>query len=429
MRTFGSPSDRRWRAPWRSGRSARSRPPPPSRRENSAQGSPASVKSPLVNGFGRFIHGCGFRARRGSTRDGDRCAPRRIGSVGRRRSEALRRLAAAGGRRLRGLWRLQLSVPDGLPRAPDEPTRPRSRRRASPSPLSPELGEEDWRRAKAALAVALDPQGAGARVSWDNPDTDAEGRLHPGRPALREERRDLPRLPRRRSHGQGAAAALAGHRLPAIRRRMGDQGREAVPKGWPERAGRLEHDALAFAQSRRPAGPVARRQHLPIWPGAGSMIGRPMRNPYDILGVPRTAERGGDQEGVPQARQGPPSRPQPGRSEGEGQVRRGQHRLRDPRRRGQARPVRPRRDRCRGQAAIPGLQGLSGAGAAAAGGVREHFGFVGRPFAGRRGGAGAGRRRYLLADVRRGLPQRRGRGAAGAPRKRQGRGHRGDPRR
>src|ERR1051325_10194658 len=32
--------------------------------------------------------------------------------------------------------------------------------------------------------------------------------------------------------------------------------------------------------------------------------------------------------------------------------------LRNPRRRGQARPVRPRRDRCRGQAPLPGLRGL-----------------------------------------------------------------------
>jgi surface antigen len=43
------------------------------------------------------------------------------------------------------------------------------------SPLSSELGAEDWRRAKSALAVALDPQGTGATVSWDNPDTALKG--------------------------------------------------------------------------------------------------------------------------------------------------------------------------------------------------------------------------------------------------------------
>jgi surface antigen len=47
------------------------------------------------------------------------------------------------------------------------------------SPLSPELGPEDWRRAKAALGVALDPQGNGSSVSWDNPDTGLKGTFVP----------------------------------------------------------------------------------------------------------------------------------------------------------------------------------------------------------------------------------------------------------
>jgi surface antigen len=47
------------------------------------------------------------------------------------------------------------------------------------SPLSPDLTEEDWRRAKAALGVALDPQGAGTQVSWDNPDTSRKGAFTP----------------------------------------------------------------------------------------------------------------------------------------------------------------------------------------------------------------------------------------------------------
>jgi Surface antigen len=50
------------------------------------------------------------------------------------------------------------------------------------SPLSPDLNEEDWRRAKAALAVALDPQGAGTLVSWDNPDTAHKGSFSPSSP-------------------------------------------------------------------------------------------------------------------------------------------------------------------------------------------------------------------------------------------------------
>lgn len=41
--------------------------------------------------------------------------------------------------------------------------------------LSPALDREDLRRAKAALSIALDPQGNGARVSWQNPQSGARG--------------------------------------------------------------------------------------------------------------------------------------------------------------------------------------------------------------------------------------------------------------
>lgn len=37
------------------------------------------------------------------------------------------------------------------------------------------LDQEDWRRAKAAMAIALDPQGNGAGVAWDNPRSGAHG--------------------------------------------------------------------------------------------------------------------------------------------------------------------------------------------------------------------------------------------------------------
>lgn len=47
------------------------------------------------------------------------------------------------------------------------------------SPLSPELGVEDWRRAKGALALALDPIGNGQAVSWENPDTRMRGTFTP----------------------------------------------------------------------------------------------------------------------------------------------------------------------------------------------------------------------------------------------------------
>jgi surface antigen len=45
--------------------------------------------------------------------------------------------------------------------------------------LASDLDDEDWRRAKAALAVALDPQGPGTQVSWDNPATSRKGTFTP----------------------------------------------------------------------------------------------------------------------------------------------------------------------------------------------------------------------------------------------------------
>ncbi|MGH6848775.1 MAG: RT0821/Lpp0805 family surface protein [Methylocella sp.] len=45
------------------------------------------------------------------------------------------------------------------------------------------LNAEDLRRAKAALSTALDPQGNGLRVGWDNPDSGNKGSFTPvGKP-------------------------------------------------------------------------------------------------------------------------------------------------------------------------------------------------------------------------------------------------------
>jgi surface antigen len=50
-------------------------------------------------------------------------------------------------------------------------------------PLGGLLDAEDWRRAKAALSTALDPQGNGSLVSWDNPDSGNKGSFIPvGKP-------------------------------------------------------------------------------------------------------------------------------------------------------------------------------------------------------------------------------------------------------
>ncbi|AMJ61190.1 RT0821/Lpp0805 family surface protein [Bosea sp. PAMC 26642] len=54
--------------------------------------------------------------------------------------------------------------------------------------LSSEIGPEDMRRADGAMAVALDPQGNGAAVSWDNPQSGIKGAFTPvGGPFLRSD--------------------------------------------------------------------------------------------------------------------------------------------------------------------------------------------------------------------------------------------------
>lgn len=45
--------------------------------------------------------------------------------------------------------------------------------------LSSDLSAEDWRRAKGALTTAVDPQGNGAAVKWDNPDSKISGTFTP----------------------------------------------------------------------------------------------------------------------------------------------------------------------------------------------------------------------------------------------------------
>jgi surface antigen len=77
------------------------------------------------------------------------------------------------------------------------------------SPLSPDLGAEDWRRAKGALAVALDPQGNGSSVSWDNPDSGFEGTFTPlGRPFVRSD--EICRAFRASLSGPNGSSSLQG---------------------------------------------------------------------------------------------------------------------------------------------------------------------------------------------------------------------------
>lgn len=54
------------------------------------------------------------------------------------------------------------------------------------APFSDWLSAEDWRRARAAMATALDPQGNGSTVGWDNPDTGIKGKFIPNGQAYPE---------------------------------------------------------------------------------------------------------------------------------------------------------------------------------------------------------------------------------------------------
>lgn len=45
--------------------------------------------------------------------------------------------------------------------------------------LSHDLNEEDWRRAQSALSLAVDPQGSGQPVNWDNPASKKRGVFTP----------------------------------------------------------------------------------------------------------------------------------------------------------------------------------------------------------------------------------------------------------
>ncbi len=54
--------------------------------------------------------------------------------------------------------------------------------------LSDQLGPEDIRRANGAMALALDPQGNGSPVGWDNAESRSSGRFTPvGGPFLKED--------------------------------------------------------------------------------------------------------------------------------------------------------------------------------------------------------------------------------------------------
>lgn len=105
-------------------------------------------------------------------------APAARGEIGRR----LRTVAGLSGLALL-LGACSFSIPS-LVAKPEDTTGSITPRVASP--LSADLAPEDWRRAKGTLAIALDPQGNGEPVKWDNPDTGYKGVFTPvGQPFVK----------------------------------------------------------------------------------------------------------------------------------------------------------------------------------------------------------------------------------------------------
>ncbi len=95
------------------------------------------------------------------------------------------------------------------------------------SPLSAELGAEDWRRAKGALGIALDPQGNGSSVSWDNPETGMKGTFVPvGQPFVKSD--EICRAFLATVIGQASTSSLHGTAC----RPSGDEWRIKSMKPW-----------------------------------------------------------------------------------------------------------------------------------------------------------------------------------------------------
>jgi surface antigen len=76
--------------------------------------------------------------------------------------------------------------------------------------LSPALDQEDLRRAKAALAIALDPQGNGARVAWQNPQSGAHGAFTASAPPFADHDRVCRAFTGEATPGAGASTRLTG---------------------------------------------------------------------------------------------------------------------------------------------------------------------------------------------------------------------------
>ena len=210
--------------------------------------------------------------------------------------------------------RLQLFLRRRRASTEDEPkSTGADRRRRRVTPLSPDLDEEDWRRAKAALGGRPRPAGPRHAGLLGQPRTTLKGTFTPtGAPFVKND--EICRA--FSAHAERSGRVLPpGHRLPPLRRRVGDQGRQAREGRQPRSCRRRRAAWLAVKRRCK----RATLSHMDRQSAGGCLVmhfcrySRRLNGFHDAQPLRRSRrvplrERGGDQEGVPQARQDLPSR-------------------------------------------------------------------------------------------------------------------------
>ena len=183
------------------------------------------------------------------------------------------------------------------------------------------LDEEDRRRALGALAIALDPQGNGASVRWDNPVSKAHGQITPIGFAYPSN--DL--ICRKFSARFDTAAGARSRRAPPAATRTRNGRSPNCSRRRPGRSRQSRSAPLARSRSLAQIGAKTWRRRLAGAAGKWAYN----ENARSLSSSRRRQERhaGRYQKGLPQARQTAPPRPESQRSQGEGKIRRAQRRL------------------------------------------------------------------------------------------------------
>ena len=216
------------------------------------------------------------------------------------------------------------------------------------------MDAEDWRRAKSALDTALDPQGNGASVAWDNPVRARKVPSFPLAQAFPEGRRDLPGIRgARRSQGHASGRAFRSSACRTQRRRVDRRAQITASRGRVADVPKQHSNNLAERDTKHPLelgirALAARRGRHGLIDARSLHHARrvrrrptPMRSRRLSGSSPRSITP--TRTRTPRPRSGLPRPTQAYEIVG---------------RRDQARAVRPRRDRRRGQAALSGVRGI-----------------------------------------------------------------------